>query len=288
MRLRLFAAVILLAVSGCAAPKVQPSAVLLPTPDGMPISIPLNTGALAARLCWPASPGRHRVVVINHGSPSSPALRATMQPTRCDTEAALWFTRRGFLVVFPMRRGFGASTGPVDEDTGACVAPDYLRSAQQGARDINVVLRFVTALPYAQPNHAIVIGQSTGGWAAIGAASLPTPLASVYISFAGGRGAHAYLTPPRNCRPDLLIAAAARLGATATTPMLWITAQNDHFFPPDLMQSLHDAYLQAGGRGQLAITPPIGDEGHFLFYAPGGSEIWGPILNRYLSAQPAS
>jgi dienelactone hydrolase len=187
--------------------------------------------------------------------------------------------------VFALRRGFGHSTGPVVEDTGGCLAPNYFRSGLTGAVDIDAILRYATAQPYAQPNNAIVIGQSTGGWATIAYDSVEHAKASVFISFAGGRGGHAWPDPPTNCRPDLLIAAAKRFGESAAAPMLWVYAENDTFFPPELVREMHQAYIRAGGRAELVFTPPIGREGHGLFYAPGGTTLWGPTVERYIAEQ---
>jgi dienelactone hydrolase len=259
-----------------------------PTNEGTEVLIPMEPGIsssaqLVGRVCRPDIAGRLPVVVINHGSPSRPDLRGLMQPTGCGTEAAQWFTDRGFVVVFALRRGFGRSTGPAVEDNGICRSPNYFRSGLLGAQDIDAILRYATSLPYVEPDAAVVIGQSTGGWATIAYNSVPYPLARAFISFAGGRGAHAFPEPDANCRPDLLIAAAKRYGETSEAPMLWIYAENDSSFPPALVNEMHTAYSRAGGLAQLVFTPPYGDEGHSLFYGPGGSGVWGPLVQSYLS-----
>lgn len=269
-----------------------------PTDAGIPVLIPLEPGVsdsaeLVGRVCRPDVPGRLPVVVINHGSPSNYALKDRMEPTGCDTEAAQWFTDRGYLVVFALRRGFGRSTGPVVEDTthrsrdgtGVCYHPNYFRSGLFGAQDIDAILRFATTLPYARPDNAIVIGQSTGGWATIAYDSVEHPLARVFINFAGGRGAHDDADPTTICRPDLLVAAAKRYGESAQLPMLWVYAQNDGFFPQPVATQLHLAFTRAGGRAQLVFTPPFGNDGHFLFYGSGGSDVWGPIVERFIAEQ---
>lgn len=260
-----------------------------PTDAGIPVLIPLEPGVsdtaqLVGRVCRPDIPGRLPVVVINHGAPSVPDLRLRMEPTGCDTEAAQFFMDRGYVVVFALRRGFGQSTGPVVENTGLCYNPNYFRAGLAGAMDIDAILRFATSLPYARPDNAVVIGQSTGGWATIAYDSVPHPLAKVFISFAGGRGAHDAADPSTICRPDLLVAAAKRYGEESVLPMLWIYARNDTFFPEPVATQMHEAYARAGGHAELVFTPPFGREGHGLFYGQGGSAVWGPIVEAYIAA----
>jgi pimeloyl-ACP methyl ester carboxylesterase len=289
--MRLLASVFLLfALASCGSKPDFVPKYFAPTNTGDTVLIPFepgidDTASLVGRICRPDEPGRYRLVVINHGAPSDPNRKADMQPTGCDTEAAQFFTDRNYVVIFALRRGFGHSTGPVVEDTGGCRAPNYFRSGLTGAMDIDAILRYGLALPFVQPTGAIVIGQSTGGWATIAYDSVDNPKASIFISFAGGRGGHAWPDPPTNCRPDLLIADAKRFGQSSVAPMLWVYAENDTFFPQELVKEMHQAYVRAGGRAELVFTPPIGNEGHGLFYAPGGSLLWGPTVERYIAEQ---
>jgi pimeloyl-ACP methyl ester carboxylesterase len=290
MRAGVASLLLALLLAGCGSTLDFVPRYFAPTNRGTEVMIPLepgisDTASLQARICRPDIPGRLHVVVINHGAPSDPSRRLQMQPTGCDTEAAQWFMDRGYVVVFALRRGFGGSTGPAVEDTGACVSPNYFRSGLFSAMDIDAILRFATTQPYTRPDGAIVIGQSTGGWGTIAYDSVENPLAAVFISFAGGRGGHAYPDPPTNCRPDLLVDAAKRYGQSSVAPMLWIYAENDTFFPPSLANAMHRAYVTAGGRAELVFVPPYGTEGHGLFYAPGASAVWGPIVERYMAQQ---
>jgi dienelactone hydrolase len=197
-----------------------------------------------------------------------------------------WFTSQNYAAVSLMRRGFGASTGPALEDNGPCVAPDYLRSAVLGGEDIRAVLREVSAQPWAKRTGAVVVGQSTGGWAGLGVAALNDPRIRAVIAFAPGRGAKAYAPPDSVCRPDLLVSAARELGAQKTTPVLWILALNDSYFPPEISEALHQAFIEGGGRAELVEINPFFDEGHALYNAPGGSDVWGPVVQDFLSRSP--
>jgi dienelactone hydrolase len=261
-----------------------------PTGAGEAVLIPFGDEAsdvqLVGRVCRPDVPGRRPVVVINHGAPSRPEDRLEMQPASCTSEPAQWFNARGYIVVFALRRGFGGSTGPVVENSGICSNPAYLRSGLTSAQDVEAVVRYATSLPDALPTGAIVAGLSTGGWATIAYNSLPHPRVVGLINMAGGRGGHAFGEAGENCRPDLLVAAAKRFGETGISPMLWVYALNDSFFPPALAQEMAAAYNRSGGRAGLVQPAAYGADGHGLFYAPGGSRIWGPIVDSYLATLP--
>ncbi len=119
--------------------------------------------------------------------------------------------------------------------------------------------------------------------------SMPHPRVSALISMAGGRGQVMTKSGLIGiCRPDLLADAAGRLAQTATTPMLWIYAENDRFFAPEIAVTLHKAFSENGGKAELQQLAAYGSgDGHRLFFDPGGSQIWGPLVDRYLASRPA-
>ena len=84
---------------------------------------------------------------------------------------------------------------------------------------------------------------------------------------------------------ELLVEAAGRLARTTTTPMLWIYTENDSFFAPALAAAMYAAYTQNGGKGEFEHLGPFGQDGHRLFFGAGGSQIWGPMVARYLASR---
>lgn len=248
------------------------------------VSVPtVDRKHLVARVCRPPGDEMFKVVIVNHGAPGA-AQVAGMQPPGCGTPAARWFNEHGYIVVAPLRRGFGASDGPVVETSGPCAAPDYVRAGREAARDVSAAVMFAQALPGARPDGTVVIGQSTGGWAVIAYAERPDPGVTKLVSMAGGRGGRAAGQADTYCRPDRLIEAASVFGRSARLPMLWVSAENDSFFSPDLERTMRGAFAGAGGRAELVVTPPFGHDGHRLFTEPGGETVWGPIVGSYLAA----
>ena len=240
---------------------------------------------LAARVCRPAGEAPARVVIINHGSPARSDARPRMQLEECDSETSRWFLSRGDIVVYALRRGYGETGGDWAENYGACRDPDYVRAGLETARDIEAIVNYATALPFARHDGAIVIGQSAGGWGTIAYASLPHPKVAALLVFAGGRGGHRNDMPNSNCRPERLAQAAGMFGKTSRSPMLWIYTRNDTFFRPEIAEALHAAFTASGGQATLIQPASYDDEGHHLFLGDGGSAIWGPLMQRYLDQQ---
>jgi hypothetical protein len=81
------------------------------------------------------------------------------------------------------------------------------------------------------------------------------------------------------CGEKQLVAAFAQYGRTSRVPLLWVSADNDHFFGPRLTSQLTGAFANAGGHVTYVKTAAFGDDGHTLFNA-AGIPIWSPIVDR--------
>ena len=286
MTLRLFVLAALLA-SGCMP---GPAPLTAESAREQIITVPVTgldgaTDPILVRVCRPDTDAPARLVVINHGSPAVAADRIKEQPARCGSEAVQWFLRRGMVAAMPLRRGYGATGGAYPEAVGPCARADYIHAGRESARDIDAAVNALTALPGVLPDHAIVVGQLAGGWATIAYGSGPHPRVSALVVMAGGRGGHLDNVPGRNCRPELLAAAAGQFGRTSATPELWIYTANDSFFAPEIATALHDAFTASGGRAELVQPGPFGRDGHALFFGRGGSAVWGPVVERYLRSR---
>jgi pimeloyl-ACP methyl ester carboxylesterase len=253
------------------------------------LSIPMTDaqgGAhkLAAKLCLPedAEGGASRLVVINHGSPASADDRPTMKLGKCDSEVAQWFLGRGFAVLYALRRGYGATGGDWAETYGSCEHADYARAGLESARDVGAMVDFATRQPGVRADGAIVAGVSAGGWATLAYDSVRHPKVIGMIAMAPGRGGHQNGEENANCHPEKLAQAAGVFGKTASTPMIWIYAENDTFFAPEIARANYQAFTHAGGKVEFHALGPDGDEGHYLWSSQGGSEIWGPLVEAYL------
>jgi len=232
----------------------------------VPLDVAGTRYLLYTRICRPPGEGPARVVVIAHGSPPSASARPGMKPVACDSETARWFLDRGFVVVAAMRRGYGETGGYWVEGAPRCVAADYFTAGLESTRDIAATVEYAATLAFPRPQGMVVIGHSAGGWGALAYNAMPHPRVTAFVSMAGGRGGHYENQANMNCQPELLIDAAGRLARTTTTPML---------------------FTQNGGKGEFDPVGPFGQDGHRLFLSAGGSQIWGPLVARYLATRPA-
>jgi dienelactone hydrolase len=240
---------------------------------------------LQARICRPLGDVPSRFVVIAHGT--FPNNRNAV-PGRCEAEATRWFLDRGFVVVMALRRGYGATGGDWAEGIYHRPGDDYVRPGLETARDIGAIVDYAARLPFALSHAGIVIGHSGGGWGVIAYDSVAHPRVTALISMAGGRGQEVRKDGGLSgvWQPELLTEAAGQFGRTATTPMLWIYAENDKFFAPAIAASLYCAFTRNGGKAEFEQVGPYGNDGHALFLGAGGSQIWGPLVARYLDRQP--
>jgi dienelactone hydrolase len=227
------------------------------------------------------------LVVINHGSPGEAGKRQEMEVKY--TAASEWFVKQGFVVVLPLRRGYGATGGEWAETYGRCSEGDFYRGGLASADDIDATIRYMREQSFVQKDRVIIVGQSAGGWGAIAATSRPQPGVIAAINFAGGRGGHMGGSTSQNananCRPDRLISAAGEYGKTATVPTLWIYTENDSFFDPDLSKKMFDAYA-AGSKGaaKYVLLPAFGKDGHQMFDSNSGVRRWESVVLPFLAA----
>ena len=223
-------------------------------------------------------PGPHPFVIMTHGSSRKPEEHAEVTPWQFLPEAQ-WFARRGWVVVVVVRRGYGHSGGEQDgRHAGHCPATDYESAAEYSAQDLRVAMDFARALPNVDPQHAIAVGVSTGGLATVALTAQAPPELVAAINFAGGRGSQA---DHDVCNPDDLIHAYKDFGKHSRVPMLWLYAQNDKFFWPELAQKFDTAFRSQGGNDQFVLAPPIGDDGHSLFRHVSA---WSDTVDAFLTA----
>jgi dienelactone hydrolase len=234
---------------------------------------------LDALLVYVDLPGKHPLVVMTHGSARKVEDHARVSPW-AQLPQALWFARRGWVVLVVVRRGYGASGGEPDgKYAGRCPETSYQAAGEYAADDLRRAIDYARELPEVDATRILVTGVSTGGFATVALTENPPPGVVAAINFAGGRGSKA---DHDVCNPDDLIGAYRNFGKHSRTPMLWLYAQNDKFFWPELAQKFDAAFRSQGGQEQFVLAPPIGQDGHSLFRHP---EAWSDTVDAFLKAQ---
>jgi dienelactone hydrolase len=239
---------------------------------------------LEAVMIRPDEPGPHPLALVNHGAPREKADQRKMTPWEMLPEARE-FARRGWTAVIVMRRGYGDSGGDFAEDSRGCGSnPDYYGAGLQSASDLRAAIAYLSKLPEVDPSRIISIGRSAGGFATVALTAKPPPGLIAGINFAGGRGSP---VEDQVCNPADLINAFRAFGKTSRIPMLWVYAQNDHFFSPEIAAEFYRAFSAGGGRAQFVGAGPFGADGHGLF-SLDGITVWAPMVDAFLRNQNLS
>jgi hypothetical protein len=66
--------------------------------------------------------------------------------------------------------------------------------------------------------------------------------------------------------------------------MLWVYAENDHFFGPQIAANFFEAFTQGGGKATFIRAAPFRRDGHGLF-SLGGISIWSSMVDDFLEGQ---
>ncbi len=193
-------------------------------------------------------------IVMSHGTAPTPEANRTIGRYRSLNPIREW-VRRGYAVIVPVRRGYGASGGEKFGDSyGTCARPDF-RRAGEGA--------------------ALLVGQSAGGFASIYTASKrPEGLVAV-LAFAPGRGGRPDTHPGLPCAPEPVAKLFASIAPDIAVPVLWFYAENDAYIGPAAAKLWFESFRAAGGRGDFVMLPPFPENrGHGVYPAAAGTPLW--------------
>jgi dienelactone hydrolase len=257
-------------------------------------AIPSSPVPMLAYVIRPIAGGPFPLAVMNHGI-SLDATERSYFPIIEFRDAALWFVRQGYVVVAPLRPGYGPTAIEIPErglfgvffsGVGKCSDAEFREAGLAVASIDKWVIDYMSTQSFIKHNDVIVVGQSGGGWGAIALGSQnPEPVRAI-IGFAAGRGGRLNGIPNNNCAPDQLVDAVAEFGSTARVPMLWIYTSNDSYFGPDLSKRMAEAFRATGGNVEYHLLPDFGEDGHFFINSADAVQIWAPIVSEFLARHP--
>jgi dienelactone hydrolase len=238
--------------------------------------------AIAATVLRPEGEGPFGAVILNHGVSASARERAKESADLLIGAAAV-FARRGYVVVMPLRRGFGETGGEMAEDPGSCSRPDYMRAENNAADDVMAAYQFARALPYVDGSRMILAGQSAGAMVALFTAGMRQPQGlTAVLGFAAGRGGDPVGSPGVPCAVEPVAKVLDRLGKTVKVPVLFHYAENDRFFNPQTTRLWFDRFAANGAPAEYVLQPAFGTDGHYLFGSTLGVRYWLPTVERFL------
>lgn len=238
----------------------------------------------------PPGAGPFPVVLFSHGRPSSDVERGKLSMPAPPVQVRYWLAK-GFVIVAPIRVGYGATGGPDAEANGGrfdsegrCLSRPAFRSQAEAARNaLATALTWVRMQTWADSGRIILEGESVGGFATVAAAAQPQAGVLGYVNFAGGAGGNPDRAPGHSCDPEQITALYTEFGASTKVPSLWIYAENDQFWGPDVPKAWHAGFAKGGSRTTFVQTPPVQDgNGHSLVRR--AQRLWAPHVDRFLES----
>ena len=212
-------------------------------------------------LVRPAAAGKYPLVLINHGSPRVNADRPGMTPY-ASLPQIMEFARRGFAVAAVMRRGFGEFRRSV-RGIRRLVPESRLLGVGAVGRQGSARCYRASVQPAGHRCDAHHQRRPVGGRLCHGCADRRSAART------GGSdqlcGWPRLAERWRGVRRGSPCRRIRKFGKTSRVPMLWIYADNDLFFGPQVVQRLHQAFTSAGGSAELIKHPAFSEDGHALF-----------------------
>lgn len=245
------------------------------TEDGKPVR-------LEAAMFRPDGAGPFPLLVINHGSTGRGNDPALFRQTRWSFALADLFTRKGWLVAFPQRRGRGNSDGRYDEGFGpdrregyTCEPVRSLAGADRALEDVRAAMLALRSRPEVDGRRVLVGGISRGGVLSIAyAGEHPDEVLGV-INFVGG-----WLGTGCGTAAEINGTLFAR-GGRFRGPTLWLYGRDDPYYPIGHSRANFATFQSAGGKGDFFEFDLPGKNGHAVDAFP---ELWADPLETFMRA----
>lgn len=229
---------------------------------------------LEAFVYRPEVVGPSPILIFNHGAAGGEPKRSFR--ARAEAEA---FVKRGFLVIVPMRRGRGGSTGVSPESEAKnCDLTSWLPGISLSFDDLTAAIDFGLKLPETDKSGVILAGTSRGGFLSVAYAAEGERRSDVQavINFSGGWVAQA----EDMCPEDFNLVAFTRYGARTRARTLWLYGVGDPFYEPEAPQAYAKAFEKAGGRVAFKSTTASVGNAHFLSNHP---PLWTTDVDAFLA-----
>ena len=224
----------------------------------------------------PEGSGPFPVVIFNHGSTGSGKNKSYRGKTIEYPSISRYFNDRGWMVVFPQRRGRGKSEGIYDEgfeldrSKYSCDPALSLPGVDRALEDLGAVTTYLTGRADVVANRMVIAGASRGGILAIACAGQSKARFVGAINFSGGWLGRACSTYEVVNRVTFL------RGASFPGLTIWLHGTKDGYYNIAQCRRNYQAFCEAGGKGTFVELP--GRHGLLLATA-----MWGKYVDEYLS-----
>jgi len=223
----------------------------------------------------PPGAGPFPTMVFNHGSTGRGHNRSLYARTVAPAVVASYFVERGWMILFPQRRGRGKSGGAYAEGLApdgsgySCDVDIAIAGFERAVEDVDAVVTHLRGRAEVDQQRLVIGGVSRGGILSIGYAGMRPGAFGGAINFNGGwlgRGCASHET----VNPLLF-----ERGAAAGIPSLWLHGSHDQYYAIGHCRGNFERFRAAGGRGKFVAAPM----GHALMFKPA---LWAGHLDRYL------
>ena len=237
----------------------------------IPILSDGETIRLKVRILRPSHDRPVPTVIFHHGS----AGRKGVQKNIFHRQDGLiyHFSRRGWAIVMPSRRGQQGSEGRFRaQPRGECNRNFDTKPFDWALDEIDQVTTKIIDLPFVDPDMVVVTGQSRGGMLAILHASKHPTLYQGVINYAGTWLPQTCVTA-RQVHKSLL-----SRPVEYKDEMLWLYSPGDTHGSVRFQQFKLDHFMNAAGTATL-VTDFSRKPGHYLISAP---DEWDSVVDAYL------
>lgn len=223
----------------------------------------------------PTGSGPFPTIVFNHGSTGRGQNTSLYSRTVAPAIVANYFVERGWLALFPQRRGRGKSGGVYGEGLAldgsgySCEVEIAIAGFERAVEDVDAVVNLLCDRADVNQEKLVIGGVSRGGILAIAYSGMRPKTLNGSINFSGGWLGRGY--PAHECVNLLLF----ERGASAKAPTLWLHGKSDQYYSIAHCRENFDRFLSAGGQGKFVAAPM----GHALMFKPA---LWTNHVDQYL------
>jgi len=223
----------------------------------------------------PQHGGPYPTIVFNHGSTGRGQNKSLYRRTTSPAVVANYFIERGWMALFPQRRGRGKSDGNYGEGLASdgsgysCNVEVAIAGFERALEDVDAVVHHLRERSDVDKNQLVIGGVSRGGILSVAYAGMRPNTFRGAINFNGGWLGRA--CPSHEIvNPGLF-----ERGAPAGISTLWLHGSYDQYYRIGHCRGNFERFLSAGGQGKFSSFPA----GHALLFKP---RLWKSHVDHYM------
>jgi len=225
----------------------------------------------------PRREGPYPTIVFNHGSTGRGHNKSFYTRTVSPAVVANHFVERGWMILFPQRRGRGKSGGAYGEGLApdgsgySCNVEIAIAGFERAVEDMDAVVRHLRERPDVEQSRLVIAGVSRGGILSIAYAGMRPGIFRGAVNFNGG-----WLG--RGCaNHEIVNPAIFERGAPAGISTLWLHGTHDQYYRIEHCRGNFERFRSEGGQGKFIAAAA----GHALMFKPA---LWANHLDRYVES----